>query len=230
MYLVDTRYLLHPAPRIGALVMTTPTPRGTISRPSAAKRWSKDQFVAKVNTFLRNKSMLDALEFENQGDKKKDIPGLRNYLLAEVQQHGEKDPTSGSFYLRLDEPIVMGLNAVQVVKAEARGFGKKHLVIDKAVAVLTEKARVANEDLDEGQVDYVEDVTRYQVSMPLLTLEEWQRVEKALAKCKVDVEEPAALIAEDAILEMHFDGDLEEEELDSMYEPDDIIWALTFQA
>ena len=213
--------------------MTTPTPRGTISRPSAAKRWSKDQFVAKVNHFLRNKAMLDSLEFENQGDKKKEIPGLRHYLLGEVQSHGEKDPTTGSFYLRLDDPISMGTNQVQVVKAEARGYGKKHLVIEKAVAVLTEKSRAANEDLDEGQVDYVEDVTRYQVVLPLLTLEQYQGLEVALKKARLAnlLEEDAkALISEDAILEMHFDHDLEEDELDSMYEPDDIVWALTFQA
>jgi hypothetical protein len=229
VYLVDTRYLLHPAPRIGVPLMA---PRGTIARPSV-KRWSKSQFVQQVNTFLRNKAMLDTLTFENQGDKKKEIPGLRDTLLLEVRQHGEEDPETGSVYLRLEDPITMGSNTVAVVKAEARGWGKKHIVIDKAVKVLKAKSDKANEDLDEGQVDYVEDVTRYRVTLPLLTLEQYDRLEKALKKARLEdlvEDEVEALISEDAILEMHFDGDLEEDELDSMYEPDDIVWALTFQS
>jgi len=217
--------------------MTSPAPRGTITRPSRSgqTRWSKDQFWNRLNTFLRNKTLIDNLTFENQGDKKKEIPGLRDNLLAEVRAHGEEDPETGSVFLGLEQPITIGTNVVRVVKAEARGYGKKHLDLDKAVEVLKAKTDEVNEGISEidERADYVEDVTRYRVQLPLLTLDQYNRLQAALKKARMEdliEDEVESLIAEDAILELHFDGDLTEDELDSMYEPDPVIWALTFQS
>lgn len=205
--------------------MSTPTPSARRARRTARPpegRPRRDGFRQLLTEYVTNKAMITFASLRNDGDKKKGIPGIKASLLQHVMEHGEKDPDSGSYFLDIDEPIVLDTGEVyRRVKAERR---------QSAPALDPARAR---EWLEEH--DLLEKVEEYRYVLRLdgetaAMFGEWLTETGLIER----VESTDAVLVEDNLLALHHQRTgagkaakrvLPEEVLDSFYVTPEPIWA-----
>ena len=207
------------------------TRRVTRRPPEKPHSKPKFDFRQTLVEFLTNKTFAEQLILRNDGDKKKNIPGIKDALREYVIANGEVDPETGSVFLELDEPIDIGegRNAQRYtqVKAEKRQ-GEKYLNADRARELLEKK----------GVLDKVEEY-QYVLRLPADLAEqfaEWLKETDLITK----VVSTDAVLVEDNLLELHHqrtgkkvkvDGKMvderviSEKELDGLYDLPDATWA-----
>lgn len=193
--------------------MPASTKRRVTRRP-AERPHNRNSFAAKLRQFLTNKAIAEAATLRNEGDEKKKIPGLKKALLAEVMQHGEVDPETGSVFYDLDQPIDIPESGQRYkrVKAEKRQ-GDAYLDADKARAFLKKKKLL----------DKVEEF-RYVLRLDAETAElfaEWLKETDLITK----VESTDAVLVEDNLLALYHREKITEKELDSLYSKPEPSWA-----
>jgi hypothetical protein len=205
-----------------------PTATRRVTRRPAKQtegRPTKTNFRSLLIQFLTNKAVAEQAILRNDGDKKKNIPGIKATLLEHVKATGEVDPDTGSRFIELDQPIDIDVNGVRYkrVKAEKRQ-GQKSLSPERTRELLEKKKLL----------DRVEEF-RYVLRLDGDTAEmfgEWLKETGLIEK----VESTDAVIVEDNLLELHHTkvkvrGQkepqrlLSEEELDSLYDTPDPTWA-----
>lgn len=209
-----------------------PTATRRVTRRPAKQtegRPTKVNFRSLLIQFLTNKAVAEQAILRNDGDKKKNIPGIKATLLEYVKAHGEVDPDTDSRFIELDEPIDIDVNGVRYkrIKAEKRQ-PQKALNVEKVRALLTKKKLL----------DRVEEF-QYVLRLDSETADmfgEWLKETGLIER----VEATNAVIVEDNLLELHHtktgkkikvDGKtvdqrlLSEQELDSLYDTPDPTWA-----
>lgn len=202
-----------------------------VTRRPAEKPGSKPKFDFRgtLQQFLVNKAVAEAATLRNEGDEKKKVPSLKKALLAEVMQHGEKDPETGSFFYELPEPIDIAENGQRYkrVKAEKR-TGDPYLNADRARAYLEKRDLL-------GKVEEYQYVLRLDAETADL-FAEWLKETDLITR----VVSTDAVLVEDNLLALHhtktgkkvtIDGQkidervIPEKDLDSLYDTPEATFA-----
>ena len=209
-----------------------PTATRKVTRRPAKRtegRPTKSNFRSLLIQFLTNKAVAEQALLRNDGDKKKNIPGIKATLLDYVKKTGEIDPETDSRFIELDEPIDIDINGVRYrrIKAEKRQ-PQKSLNVDRTREVLEKKKLL-------DRVEEFQYVLRLDTEMGEM-FGEWLK-ETGLIERVVSTD---SVIIEDNLLELFHtktgkkvkvDGKtvdqrlLSEKELDSLYDTPDPTWA-----
>ena len=154
-----------------------------------------DSFLIRLREFLSNKAMVEQLTERNQGNKKDDVPGLRDGLLAEVKARGEEDPETGSFFYDLPEPVVVDITGERVKRLKAERRVSKSLDADKTRELLEELGLL-------DKVEEFEYVLRLNTEQANL-FGEWLKETGMIERCQ----STNAVLVEDNLLQVHYGRD-----------------------